>query len=418
MQAAGYGAVVSGEEKQSSSHTPGDEKPRLPARESPTRETPVSEQSVSDDADLGAESQAQLDPLNGASVWLEFSPTYRLQEMQQLAHWLDIGASGIVVGAAGSGVSNLLRYFAHRPDVIAQYRQRNNQIVPIWLDLQPMIDPVSATVYRLVLRGILEQAAGVTGESEANQLPESLQQACHLQLQSTDTFALQTLLFQVLGHYRSLQIGFVFVFDRIDPLDAMVQLDVANNLRTLRDRFRDTVFYIMGMRLTPGYPSSIYALGDLGRLLLGQICTVGALTETDSYFTIQRRTAPTKRYPSEEEIDLLLTLSGGYPSLLKAVIEWWLTQQTPPPQRDWYATLLHQPGIQLWLREIWDSLPLMEQSAIATLIAAQKGHAQPSATISLAIEMGNRLTELGLCRRHAQEWQLRGWLLAGMVYNT
>ena len=45
--------------------------------------------------------------------------------------------------------------------------------------------------------------------------------------------------------------------------------------------------------------------------------------------------------PSDAEIEAMLHLSGGFPSLLKAIGQWWmLTAQRPPAPADWLAALL------------------------------------------------------------------------------
>ncbi len=336
------------------------------------------------------------------SRWLDYPTTYRHLEMTTLAQWVAIGASGIMLGLAGSGVSSLLRYFVQRPDLLPRYLPHQKTVLPVWIELQPIVEPVAATVYRLFLRGILEMAQRIP-----HQLPADRLQACVTHLSATDAFVLQTMLFALLEHCQSVQIRLIFVWDRIDLLGADRRRDVGNCLRAIRDGFPDTVIYLMGLRHTPTYLDDIYALDALGRLLSSHICLVGGLSERDSCFVIQMRTAAAQIQPTTAEIEQFLCLSGGYPTLLKAVIRWWLTQATRPPLAAWLPALLQEPGIRLRLRELWHGLSRPEQAALQTLIASRGANALPAA-------IGGRLAQLGICRQHPLGWQLAGTLLAGL----
>jgi len=88
----------------------------------------------------------------------------------------------------------------------------------------------------------------------------------------------------------------------------------------------------------------IYALDALGRLLSSHICPVGGLNEQDSCFVIEMRSASAPVQPTAVEIEQFLRLSGGYPTLLKAVIRWWLMQATPPPA----SRLVTGPVARTW----------------------------------------------------------------------
>lgn len=336
------------------------------------------------------------------SRWLNYPTTYRQTEMTKLAQWIEIGASGIMLGLAGSGVSSLLRYFVQRPELLVRYLPDQKTVLPVWIELQPIGEPVAATVYRLFLRGILEMAQRIP-----HQLPTDRLQACVTHLSDTDAFVLQTALFAVLEHCQSAQIRLVFVWDRIDLLAVDRRRDVGNCLRAIRDGFPDTVIYLMGMRCTPTYLDDIYALDALGRLLSSHICLVGGLNEQDSCFVIQMRVATAPVQPTAIEVEQFLRLSGGYPTLLKAVLRWWLMQATPPTPLAWLSALLQEPGIQLRLRELWHGLSAPEQFALQTLIASQAANTLPAA-------MGERLVQLGICRPHSLGWQLAGTLLAGL----
>ena len=356
----------------------------------------------------GASEVAENDLLarfyRGASaLWLGYPATYRQAEVATLAQWSAIGASGLVLGLAGSGVSTLLRYFADRPDVVVQQLAPRKAIAPVWIELQHAAEPTPATIYRLFLRGILETAYRIPSK-----FPPDLLQVCHTHLDDSDPFVLQTTLFAVLAHCQAARMALVCVFDRIDQLASDSQRNIGNSFRAIRDRFPETVLFLMGMRITPDHMEQLYALGDLGRLLSTHTCTVGSLTVQDSCFVIAQRTDAIGVQPTEADIEQFLLLSGGYPTLLKAVIRWWLTYTPRLSHSEWHTALLQEPGIQLRLHEIWRCLAEQEQAALHTLITRRDANALPDA-------IGKRLAQLGLCRPHRQGWQLSGTLFAGMA---
>ena len=358
---------------------------------------------------LDVEPPPQIQPPTSV-VWLDHPATYRQTEMAMLAQWLDIGASGIVMGLAGSGVSTLLRYFVHRPDIVSTYRAARQRVfLPIWIELQPMPEAVPSTLYRLFMRGMLEAAVRVP-----DILPPELLQTIQTQLHETDSFALQTALYAVFTHCQATQVGLVFVLDRADLLAGDVQAALSNTLRAIRDQFRDTIIYLLGMRITPTYLETLYALGALGRLLSTHALTVGSLVEQDSRFVIASRTKSSGVMPTESEIQRFLALSGGYPTLLKAVIRWWLTKTPRPPQAGWVGELTAEPNIQLRLREIWRCLSVQEQAALLALTGGAASQQETAGRrVEIADQLGDRLVQMGILQQQGQGWKLRGQLFAG-----
>ncbi|MCB0121038.1 MAG: helix-turn-helix transcriptional regulator [Caldilineaceae bacterium] len=337
------------------------------------------------------------------AIWQHYPPDYCYREMRTIAHWIDIGASGIVLGLPGSGVSTLLRYLSHRSEVLSDYLVGHKLVVPIWLELQPMAEPVPTTIYRLFLRGLLTQSAQLPTVITAD-----LRHSCQSALRDTDLFVLQTWLFTLIEHFQRAQITLLFAFDRTDALPPETQMAVGTNLRLIRDQFRETVLYLMGMRRRATYFEDSNQLGELGSLLSLNLCVVRGLTEKDSLFTIGRRTALAGKTPSTQDVEHFLALTGGYPSLLKGVIQWWLTTAPPSPHQQWQPRLLREPGIQYHLREIWRALAPAERMALQTLQHHRNGQA-------LSPEASEELARLGLLCRADDDWQFAGSLFTGLT---
>ncbi len=339
-----------------------------------------------------------------------YPPTYRQAEIATIAQWVEIGGSGILLGLAGSGVSTILRHLINHPALLATGWNSVYPVIPlapvipVWIELQPAAQPTMTPplLYRLFLRGILEAASRTP-----TAFPPPLIEAAHRYLDTNDPIRLLTSLSAVLTHCQAEGRILLVIIDRLDRLTTDDQRQLGDTLRALRDQFRQTLLLLMGMRMSPTYLDQLFALGDLGRLLSTHRCIVGALCARDSHLIIDRRTYHTDRRPTALDRQTFLVLSGGYPTLLKAVIEWWLIQPSPPPHSAWQPLLLQEMGIQLRLHAIWCCLSPQEQAALRMVIATP-------GTALLTDPVGERLAQLGLCCPTAQGWQLAGTLLMGL----
>jgi hypothetical protein len=346
---------------------------------------------------------AELPPKRLTSPWAEYPVTYRAREMQILARWIVLGVSGSIVGLRGVGRSTLLNFLAHRPEVLAHYlTQPLERLLIVAVDLNNLPDPALATFLRSLLRAFYETSA---------ELPPTLQtQITHSFFENratTDPFlpqsALRELLFQLQRHeYRV-----VLVLDRFDGFGRMITPELGDTLIGLRDSFRDTLSYIFGIRQSLLALDALQLPSDLIRLLTTNICYVRPLAEDDALRLIARRTKWADQQPTLDEQATMLALTGGYPSLLLAVCQWWLLTPQHLPLAEWLPTLSNERSIQHCLQEIWRGLTQEEQQALSEI-----GHApklQPERQHRRE-EIYQQLALRGLCSNEAGQWRLFGSL--------
>ena len=96
-----------------------------------------------------------------------------------------------------------------------------------------------------------------------------------------------------------------------------------------------------------------------------------ALNEADARIEILKKTRGGDVVPSEAEIACILALTGGYPSLITAVSQWWLSTVTKPALAEWREVLFAEPSIQHRLGDIWTGLTQEEQAVLSELQATQ-----------------------------------------------
>ncbi|MFQ5616586.1 MAG: hypothetical protein ACE5GO_09035, partial [Anaerolineales bacterium] len=296
--------------------------------------------------------------------WQAYQPTYRAGQMKTLAPWILAGVSGTVVGMGGSGKWNLLGFLCHRPEVLQSYlaplSPDPTPVVLIPVDLNNLPSNTLATLYRIILRSFYETRAQF--EPEVQQTITAL----YLENRSSrDPFLSQSALRELLLAFQARGTRVVLVLDRFDRFCQTATPQMTDTLRGLRDSFKDTLSYIIGMNQEVVYLTDPGVLGEMYELLDTHVCWVGAMNEADARQMIVEETHLVAPPPNEAEIVHLLALTGGYPSLLKAACHWWLETAPKPAFSHWLDAQLAQRSVQFRLDEIWKGLTQEERLALS-----------------------------------------------------
>jgi hypothetical protein len=200
-----------------------------------------------------------------------------------------------------------------------------------------------------------------------------------------------------------------------------------NTLRGLRDNFKGTLSYIVGMSQEVAYLPNPEALGDMYDILDSRVCWVGPMNDHDARQVIGRATQTASTPPAEAEINVMLTLAGNFPALLKAIGQWWLATLNKPPLTEWETALLAERSIQHRLARMWPGLTQEEQRVLSEVqkLQAQTGHLNKNNSKKLDeafqglakqyFPILERLATKGLCLQANLGWQVNGDLLASYV---
>lgn len=337
-----------------------------------------------------------------------FWPGFRQETIACLRQWLAMRASVSLVGLPGAGKSNLLQYLAQHPESLNS--QAAAVLVP--LDLNHLVDGRPSTLYRLVLRACYQVRA---------RLPQEVAELCSRLYDShkatTDLFLAQTAVYDLCTAVAQRQGQLILILDQFDSLHHRAEPELTLSLRALRDSFKETVIYIVGMRQAPPQLAEPELLGELYRLLDTHICWVGAMSRTDSLAFIQQEARRAGQTVTDAEANHLFALTGGYAALLKAACAW-LVHQQPRSSADtsadqWLAALRLQPTLKNRLSEMWRELTQEEKWLLAELA----GGVQPnpySTTPGVMVHLAHR----GLCQSMESGWQVNGALLADFVQTA
>jgi DNA-binding response OmpR family regulator len=182
--------------------------------------------------------------------------------------------------------------------------------------------------------------------------------------------------------FQTRNVRVVLVLDRFDNFCQVATPQMADTLRGLRDSFKDTLCFIVGMRQEVSYLSDPSVLGELYELLDSHVCWVGPMSEADARQVITQETHTAQIAPTESDITTLLRLTGGYPALLKASCHWLeAAGQARPPVEQWPEMLLAEPTIQFRLAEIWEGQSQEEQLVLSEV---QKLQARVNSLLNVA----------------------------------
>lgn len=332
-----------------------------------------------------------------------YSSSYRQIEVKKIAEWIEAGQSGSVVGLAGAGKSNLLKFLATQPQAISQYFTEPAQtIVSVPVDLNNLPAYDISTFYRLILRSFFEAK-----NAFAENLREPISQFYRQNQREQDPFLPQSGLRELFFLLKEEQVRVVLILDRFDRFCEIATPQMFDTLRGLRDHFKQNLCYIVGLRYEVDYLPDPAKLGELHELLDLHTCWVRPLAPSDArqFIAEEMETAPQK--PIEAEIEAILSLTGGYPALLKATCYWWRTLGSRPQVEQWLNQLLSQQSIQNRLTELWQDLTQEEQLTLSEI--AQKEYQHSKRHHHQAID---RLADKGLCEQKGKQWVITAELLA------
>jgi hypothetical protein len=287
---------------------------------------------------------------------------YRRREADCILSALAMQRSVQVVGLAGMGTSNLLRFLLSHPHLL---QDRANfapaEVCFLFVDCNKL-SPVSALNFfrECLLR--LQPEADLLALNDEFLLYKRLEAA--LRDLDGDTFV-------------------VLAVDRFQGLYEGVRASFFGQLRNLRDEARGgRMAFILGSQRPPG------DFRELERLI-SHTCLVGPLAETDQAEFFARHEARLQAQVPPAWRDRLWRLTGGHPGLLKNGVEWYKQKNSPPPEDDapsLIADLLSYGPVEKHCLALWESLNQAEQDLL--WVVAEGGAA--------AGEVADRLRENGL----------------------
>ena len=227
------------------------------------------------------------------STWENYPPDYRTHEVQAIRTAVQAGECVSIVGLSGSGKSNLLGFIANRLNREPTPASRLPAFFLVDCNRLEEFNPQA--FFRLVSYTLLKKEPPEAGDELA---------------------ILETVLDQRLAKDRRV----CLLFDRFDTLMHkqvvdIVSLAVTANLRALRDAHKYDLTYVLATR-RPLDPHT-----ELAELFFAHTLWLGPLAQSEARWNIARYTERKGLTWDEDAIQVILKVSWGYPSILRAVCE-------------------------------------------------------------------------------------------------
>ena len=301
--------------------------------------------------------------------YIDYPADYRVREIKTLANWIRAGESGSVVGLAGAGISNILGFLCYRPEVVRSYLSGSvPKLALVLVDLNNLPGNNLSTFFRVILRALYEtrpQLAAI--EPELAVTVESLYRRVE---EKSDPFMSQSALREALFLFQTEGVRLVLVLDRFDEFCRTVEPQILDNLRGLRDSFKATLSYLVGLRHKLTYLPKPTQMGDLYEILDTHVCWVGPMNPKDARWVIRQREKAMGASFTEEQCQRLIDLTGGYPALLRTASLWLGGIANNLPGSDiisWEEQLLAEPSLRSRLEDLRLGLTGAEEAALYAL---------------------------------------------------
>jgi len=332
--------------------------------------------------------------------------------MQLLADWLAVGTSCAVVGMAGCGKSNLLGFLSYKSRSLSPYLgdlADKIALIPVDLNSLPTFD--LATFFRVILRSFYELRDRFGKETGA-----LVQKLFFDNRATSDPFLSQTALRELLFHFQANEQRVVLVMDRFDRFADQSPASMTDTLRNFRDSFKDTLCYVVGMRQAPKYLLNPDVLGELYEILDLHVCWVGPMGQEDAHRVISEELRIAETSLDTNLVKQIYDLTGGYPSLLKAVCQRYLDGSEQ--KEGWYSQLQQDQNVRYRLAEIWQGFTQQEQVMLYSLAQGESCSPEELALLiakGLLVENhGRRVISADLLHHYAAEM---GQFSRGMLWE-
>jgi Cdc6-like AAA superfamily ATPase len=243
--------------------------------------------------------------------WANYPPAYQAREVALLADWIAAGESGAIVGPPGAGKSNLLGFLSRQPQVVQPHLPDDFRVVLALVDLNNLPGNDLSTFYRIILRALYECRAQLT--TLADSLAGAVETLYRNVARETDPFVSQSALREALLAFEAHDTRLVLILDPFDRLAQTAEPQILDNLRGLRDSFKATLSYLVGIQQPLGYLRDPAEMGELHSLLDMHVCWLGGMAAADARFVIDNIAGAKGCVFSEADIEHLLNLTGAMP---------------------------------------------------------------------------------------------------------
>ncbi len=309
---------------------------------------------------------------------------YRIEETSQVIRCLRAGDSCSIVGASGTGKSNLFRHLME-PQTRQHFLGDSWQdLLFVSLDSHALGELTEEAIYELLLQSLASEALDRDlPDITANQV-EALQK----QAVFTPTIqARQQAVFQavaaVLSRDRSRHL--ILLFDQFDEVCESANPRFFANLRAIRDEHKYRVGYVVFTRDILPHLCEAPEFEEFYELFSSNVIGLRPYNHADSWLLLQRVAGRYRVTPDSAVGERLIVLTGGHPGLLKAA--WMSTYRSgtdlPDARGEAIRMLLASADVHTECLKLWQSIGADERDALSAMAAEYELRESEQETLDL-----------------------------------
>lgn len=295
--------------------------------------------------------------------------SFRKQDAQNLGLNLKNRNSVVLVGMKRVGISNFLRFFLHKKEIVSTYIGDGNSHLFISVDLNDLVEREVFPFWILTLKRILDSVENSSMTKSAKKYVENLFLDS---MQSKDTFLTIESVKKSLAKIVEEKIFPTVFFVRFDRLKEVVTPEFFGNLQGLRDAANQKVSYVFtSFRGLTDLAPNVFTKSSIS--LFAQSMYIKPAEKKDTEVIFDTYASKYKLSFSSSLESYLFEIVDGYVQYLQlALISFHESNVKLKDREDLFDFLSKDERIMLQSEELWESLESIEQNILLKLEKEQK----------------------------------------------
>ena len=304
-------------------------------------------------------------------IEISYPLSFREKDAKALGEHLRHRHSVDLIGMKRVGISNFLRFFLYRPEVVSTYISREQSHLFIPVDLNDLVEREIYPFWSLTLKRIVDAV-------NASHLPgvnkRKIEQLFESSIQSQDLFLMIDSVRQALIETMSQGVLVTLFFLRFDRMREVVTPQFFDNLQGLRDATHQKLVYVFtSFRSLDKLSQAAFPKASLSVFSHQMYMKPAEKEDTQIIYQMYK-----KRYQlalAEDVEEELFRLVDGYVQYLQLALIVLNEKKTAIPQKqELFQAFLSDERISLQSEELWESLGREEKDA---LLKASRGESLP-----------------------------------------
>lgn len=287
--------------------------------------------------------------------------SFREEDARVLGEHLRHRHSVDLIGMKRVGISNFLRFFLYRPEIVSTYISTEQKHLFIPVDLNDLVEREIYPFWSLTLKRIVDV---VNVSHLPGMTKRKIEQLFESSIQSQDLFLMIDSVRQALIEVMSQSVVITLFFLRFDRMREVVTPQFFDNLQGLKDATHQKLAYVFtSFRSLDKLSPTAFPKASLSVFSHQLYMKPASSEDTQIIYEMYK-----KRYqlqPSADVEEELFLLVDGYVQYLQLALIVLNEKKTAIPQKqELFQALLSDERILLQSEELWESLEREEKDAL------------------------------------------------------